>query len=75
MTGQTVGIVYLAICSKCRKQYVGQTNRQFYERMVEHLIYIKNGTNSLGEHFLNTSCDSKDLLVQSQRVIGKQEVS
>ena len=68
MTGlfgcQTIGIVYLATCSNCKKQYVGQTNRRFYDRMMEHLRSITNGTNALGEHYLNSNCESKDLLVQ-----------
>ena len=38
---QTIGIVYLATCSNCKKQYVGQTNRRFYDRMMEHITHNK----------------------------------
>ena len=67
MTGQygchTTSVVYLATCSKCKIQYVGQSGRRFYDRIMEHLRYIKKGINALGEHFKD-KCDSKYLLVQ-----------
>ena len=67
MTGQygcqTKSIVYLATCTKCKIQYVGQSGRRFYDRIMEHLRYIKKGTMSLGEHF-SGKCDSKYLLVK-----------
>ena len=71
MTGQygcqTTSIIYLASCSKCKIQYVGQSGRMFYDRIMEHLRYIRNGKMALGEH-LKGKCDRKYLLVQ---VIGK----
>ena len=67
MTGQfgchTKGVIYLTSCSTCKKQYVGQTGRFFYERMMEHLRSIKNEKNAWGEHF-SDKCDSKNWLVQ-----------
>ena len=67
MTGQygcqTTSIIYLASCSKCKMQYVGQSGRRFYDRIMEHLRYIKRGIHALGEHFKG-KCDSKYLLVQ-----------
>ena len=67
MTGQyrchIKSVVYLATCSKCKIQYVGQTGRRFYDRIMEHLRYIKKGIHALGGHFLG-KCDSKYLLVQ-----------
>ena len=42
MTGQfgchTTGVVYLATCSKCKIQYVGETGRRFYDRMIYRII-------------------------------------
>ena len=68
MTGEfgcnSKGIIYLAKCSNCQNQYVGQTGRRFHDRIMEHLRYIKNGTQALGIHFKDTTCESKDLLVQ-----------
>ena len=67
MTGQygcqTTSVTYLATCSKCKIQYVGQTGRKFYKRIMEHLQYIRNGKMALGEHFKG-KCESKYLLVQ-----------
>ena len=60
----TTGVIYLTICTKCKKQYVGQTGRTFYERIMEHLRCIKNETKVWGEHFQNSKCKSKDFLVQ-----------
>ena len=68
MTGQfccqTKGIVYCASCSKCRMQYVGQTGRRFYDRMMDHLRSIKNGTNAIDLHYKDTKCHHKDLFLQ-----------
>ena len=44
-------------------QYVGQSGRRFYDRIMEHLWYIRRGIHALGEHFKG-KCDSKYLLVQ-----------
>ena len=58
-------VIYLATCEKCHKQYVGQTGRPFYERVMEHLRYIKKGINALGEHYKNSKCDpNRDLKFQ-----------
>ena len=70
MTGQfscqTKGVVYLTTCEKCHKQSVGQTFRRLYDRVMDHLRYIKNGKNALGEHYKNSKkCDSnRDLKFQ-----------
>ena len=60
---QTSSVIYLASCSKCKSQYVGQSGRRFYDRIMEHLRYIRNGKHALGEHFA-AGCDSKYLLVK-----------
>ena len=61
MTGQygyqTTSVTYLANCSKCK------TGTKFYDRIMEHLQYIRNGKMALGEHFKG-KCESKYLLVQ-----------
>ena len=59
----TKSVVYLASSCKCKIQYVGQSGRRFYDRIMEHLRYIWKGINALGEHFKN-GCDSKYLQVQ-----------
>ena len=49
---QTANIIYLITCSKCSKQYVGKSKRQFKERLREHLRYVRNNTDEpTGKHF------------------------
>ena len=52
---ETRNIVYLIQCNldKCRKRYIGETDRQIKERISEHKGYIKNKilTKPTGEHF------------------------
>ena len=55
----TTSVIFLASCSKCKIQYVGQSGRRFYDRIMEHLRYIRKGTMTLGD----VGCDSKYLLV------------
>ena len=41
------------------------TGRSFYDRVMDHLRYIKAGKNALGEHYKNSKWDSnKDLKFQ-----------
>lgn len=51
--------VYLIICKKCKKQYVGETSRSVRRRVGEHLNEIRNDnrTNTfLLKHFNNGIC-------------------
>ena len=52
MTGQfgceSTSVIYVATCEKCKNQYVGQTGRRFYDRVMDHLRYVKNETQALG---------------------------
>ena len=41
-TCKTQNLIYLITCKKCKKQYVGETCREFDTRMKEHLRYIRN---------------------------------
>ena len=62
---KTTSVIYLATCEKCHKQYVGQTGRRYYDRVMDHLRYIKAGKHALGEHYKNSKCDpNKDLKFQ-----------
>ncbi|OCT90286.1 hypothetical protein XELAEV_18018898mg [Xenopus laevis] len=38
----SIGIIYLIICSKCNKKYVGCTTRSLKERIREHINHINN---------------------------------
>ena len=63
---ETTSVIYLATCLKCKKQYVGQTLRRFYDRVMDHIRYVKAEKNALGEHLKNSKgCDSsRDLKFQ-----------
>jgi hypothetical protein len=50
-TCATTGVIYLASCLKCKKQYVGQTGRKFQHRAMEHLNSIFHKTNTKGTHY------------------------
>ncbi len=53
-TCKTENVIYLITCKKCKKQYVGETYREFNIRMKEHLRYIRNPhqyDESTGRHF------------------------
>lgn len=48
----TTGVIYIITCTKCNKQYVGQTGRQLNDRIKNHLYDIcKKNPTSTGEHF------------------------
>ena len=36
----TSGEIYLISCTKCNKQYIGQTDRPLKTRIMEHLQYV-----------------------------------
>ena len=47
----TKGLIYLTTCTKCNKQYVGQTGRKLKERMREHLYNMYKKTEVTGIHY------------------------
>ena len=54
-TCMTLRIVYLLECTKCGKQFVGQTVKTFKHRVVQHLLHIrKGGSDKLPLHFIVT---------------------
>ena len=63
-TCATTGVIYLANCSKCQKQYVGQTGRKFHDRVMEHLNSIFHKTNTIGIHFSSPQHKHTDFSVQ-----------
>ena len=59
-TCQSVGVIYLVTCQKCKKQYVGQTGRSARTRCLEHLRYLKSKTEATGIHFNERGHEHKD---------------
>ena len=42
ITCELYNLVYLISCTKCKKQYIGETSRQFRKRIYEHIASVKN---------------------------------
>jgi hypothetical protein len=63
-TCATSGVIYLANCSSCKKQYVGETGRKFYHRMMEHLNSIFHKTNTMGIHYASPKHSHNEFSVQ-----------
>ena len=60
----TAGIIYLITCTKCSKQYVGQTGRRLTDRAKEHLYYIKKKKEATGIHFSTQGHSNSDMKIQ-----------
>ena len=60
----TIGVIYMISCLKCKKQYVGQTGRDFYLRGMEHLRSVRAGEKTIGMHF-SSNCKNDDLKIYS----------
>jgi hypothetical protein len=50
-TCSTKEVIYLTTCSKCMKQYVGQTGRRLADRIKEHLNFICLQKEVTGVHY------------------------
>ena len=46
MNGNTEYLIYLIICNKCYKNYVGETKRKLKERLINHRSDIKLNKNT-----------------------------
>jgi hypothetical protein len=68
MTGDytctTKGVIYITTCSKCLKQYVGQTGRKLSDRIKEHLNCICLQKEVTGIHYNSKGHNSSHLQVQ-----------
>ena len=51
LTCQTKGVVYLITCTKCKKQYVGQTSKSCETRFGQHIYYVGKFMEATGTHF------------------------
>ena len=54
LTCNTAGVVYCIECTRCGKQYVGQTQRKLKSRLSEHLDPRHNPDQALKKHYLRT---------------------
>jgi len=67
----SVGIIYLAICNLCEKQYIGQTENSLRQRWARHKYDILNNnqTNALAKHN-----ESEHRLQSSFKVIPIEQI-
>ena len=54
ITCNSTNLIYIIICSKCQKQYVGETGKKLKIRITEHLCNIRKHTNTIIGLHLNT---------------------
>ena len=55
MNCDSENVIYLITCTRCYKQYVGQTERRLKDRLNAHRSNIKRAVNTaVGIHFNNT---------------------
>ena len=47
----TSSVIYLTTCTKCFKQYVGQTGRTLKDRIAEHVRDVRKGEKTSGTHY------------------------
>ena len=66
-------IIYCIECTKCRKQYVGQTIRRLKDRAEEHLNPTRNLSTALKKHFLKTKNHScSNMKFQLLQIVPQQ---
>eukprot|EP00079_Xenopus_tropicalis_P034390 XP_017948161.1 PREDICTED: uncharacterized protein LOC108646244 [Xenopus tropicalis] len=68
----TKNVIYLLMCTKCNKQYIGQTSRKLKDRIREHILNITNehSKTTVAKHF--AECSNRSLSCLS--VIGIDKV-
>ena len=64
MTCNSFNIIYLITCSRCRKQYVGETSRKFKDRLNDHKSNISaNKKTAIAIHFSTPTHKLKHLSI------------
>ena len=62
---KSANIIYCISCTKCRVQYIGESERSLQERFSEHRGYVANKqlTKATGQHFNLPGHGASDMLV------------
>ena len=65
VTCQTRNIIYCITCTKCKEQYIGQSERSLQNRFSEHRDYVKQEKvgKVTGWHFNKRSHSVHDMMV------------
>ena len=56
-----VPLLFLAHCSLCSVDYIGQTTRSMWARHIGHRSEIRSGADGLGRHFLDKHSQGFDM--------------
>ena len=64
---QTNNVVYLLECTRCKKQYVGETKRNFLTRFKEHLADIRHNRDTPVANYFNLN-SHKTAATQAQPI-------
>jgi hypothetical protein len=66
----TINIIYIITCRKCKQQYVGETGRSLRERVNDHRSAIKNKSDTpIGIHFNMREHSRADLAITPIEII------
>lgn len=76
ITCETINVVYVIECTKCKKQYVGQTGNSLKERFRGHFndINVQNQHKPVSQHFTSEH-HSRDNVTIKGIVITKNDVN
>ena len=75
ITCEIYNIVYLIECSKCKKQYIGETSRQFRKRIYEHIASAKNSekiVTPVSKHFSSENHSFKHMKFSVVQWLGNR---
>ena len=66
ITCNTSNVIYIITCTKCNKQYIGETGRKLKTRISEHLRNIaKNQNTVIGTHFNSANHKSNHMQINA----------
>ena len=75
LTCEIYNIIYLIECTKCNKQYVGETSRQFRKRIYEHIASAKNSNKIItpvSKHFSTKNHSYKNMQFSVIQWLGNE---
>ena len=62
LTCKICNIIYCITCKKCKKQYIGQSSREFWHRMYEHQYSVQTKKDTpVSKHFRGPNHSASDM--------------
>ena len=76
LTCKICNIIYCITCKKCKKQYIGQSSREFWHRMYEHQYSIRTHKDTpVSKHFRSKHHTASDMSFSLVEWINKDPES